>query len=76
MVYASIVPGVGSLVTMMTYAAGVAIPLLVTGALTVKANGVIVRRIGRLTVKIQKISSLVLLAAGFYILCYYFFGVA
>lgn len=75
-VYASIVPGIGSLVTMMTYSAGVAIPLLVTGALTVKANGAMVRRVGRATAKIQKISSLVLLAAGLYLLYYYFFGVA
>lgn len=71
LLYASTVPGVGSLVTMLTYSVGVAVPLLITAVLTATANESLVRKIARLTGKIQRVSGIVLLSAGVYLVYYY-----
>ena len=56
---------------MLTYSVGLAVPLLITSVLTATANDAIVRRIARLTGKIQKVSGSVLLAAGVYLIYSY-----
>jgi cytochrome c-type biogenesis protein len=71
LLYASTVPGIGALATMLTYSVGLAVPLLITSVLTATANDAIVRRIARLTGKIQKVSGSVLLAAGVYLIYSY-----
>ena len=71
LLYASTVPGIGALATMLTYSVGLAVPLLITSVLTATANDAIVRRIARLTGKIQRVSGSVLLAAGVYLIYSY-----
>jgi cytochrome c-type biogenesis protein len=71
LVYASTVPGIGALATMLTYSVGLAVPLLVTSVLTAMTNDVIVRKIARITGKIQRVSGLVLLVAGAYLVYSY-----
>jgi cytochrome c biogenesis protein CcdA len=71
LVYASTVPGLGALATMLTYSIGLAVPLLLTSILTATANDAIVRRIARVTGKIQKVSGAVLLIAGAYLVYSY-----
>lgn len=71
LVYASRVPGIGALFTMMTYSIGVAVPLLITSVLTATANDAIVRKLARMTGKIQRVSGFVLLIAGIYLLYSY-----
>jgi len=71
LLYASTVPGIGALATMLTYSVGLAVPLLITSVLTATANDAIVRRIARLTGKIQRVSGSALLAAGVYLIYSY-----
>ncbi|HEY4673543.1 MAG TPA: cytochrome c biogenesis protein CcdA [Nitrososphaerales archaeon] len=71
LLYASTVPGIGALATMLTYSVGLAVPLLITSVLTATANDAIVHRIARLTGKIQRVSGSVLLAAGVYLIYSY-----
>ncbi|MCS4538899.1 MAG: hypothetical protein HYY67_08590 [Thaumarchaeota archaeon] len=71
LLYASTVPGIGALATMLTYSVGLAVPLLITSVLTATANDAIVRRIARLTGKIQRVSGAILLAAGVYLIYSY-----
>jgi len=71
LVYASTVPGLGALATMLTYSIGLAVPLMLTSILTATANDAIVRRIARITEKIQKVSGIVLLLAGAYLVYSY-----
>ena len=72
LLYASTVPGIGALVTMLTYSIGVAVPLLLTGILTATANEAVVRKLAKMTGKIQRFSGLVLLVAGIYLVYSYF----
>ena len=71
LLYASTVPGIGALVTMLTYSIGLAVPILITSVLTATANDTIVRRIAKLTGRIQRVSGSVLLAAGVYLIYSY-----
>ncbi len=71
LVYASTVPGIGALATMLTYSVGLAVPLLVTSLLTGTANDAIVRKIARMTGKIQRVSGLVLIVAAVYLIYSY-----
>ena len=71
LLYASTVPGIGALATMLTYSIGLAVPLLITSVLTASANDAIVRKIAKLTGKIQRVSGSVLLAAGVYLIYSY-----
>lgn len=70
--YASLVPGIGTLVTMATYAVGVALPVMVTSVFAAKFNQVATERIASVALKIQKASGYILLAAGSYLIYYYF----
>ena len=69
--YASLVPGIGTLVTMATYAIGVSLPVMLTSVFAAKFNQVATERIARVDPKIQKASGYILLAAGFYLIYYY-----
>lgn len=71
LVYASTVPGIGALITMLTYSIGIAVPLLVTAVLAATANDAIVHKIARITGKIQRVSGIVLLIAGVYLVYSY-----
>ena len=71
LVYASTVPGIGALATMLTYSIGLAVPLLITSLLAATANDAIVRKIARMTGKIQRVSGLVLIAAAVYLVYTY-----
>jgi cytochrome c biogenesis protein CcdA len=71
--YASLVPGIGTLVTMTTYAIGVALPVMVTSIFAAKFNQVATERIANLAPKIQRASGYILLAAGSYLIYYYYF---
>ena len=76
LVYASTVPGIGALATMLTYSVGLAVPLLVTSLLTATANDGIIRRIARITGKLQRVSGLVLIVAAVYLFYSYLTSVA
>jgi cytochrome c biogenesis protein CcdA len=71
--YASLVPGIGTIVTMATYAIGVAFPVMVTSIFAAKFNQVVTERIASIAPRIQKASGYILLAAGSYLIYYYYF---
>ena len=71
--YASLVPGIGTLVTMATYAVGVALPVMLTSIFAAKFNQVATEKIANIAPRIQKTSGYILLAAGAYLIYYYFF---
>jgi cytochrome c biogenesis protein CcdA len=71
--YASLVPGVGTLVTMATYAFGVALPVMVTSVFAAKFNQVVTEKIANIAPRIQKASGYILLVAGAYLIYYYYF---
>jgi cytochrome c biogenesis protein CcdA len=71
--YASLVPGIGTLITMATYAIGVALPVMVTSIFAAKFNQVVTEKIANIAPKIQKASGYILLVAGSYLIYYYYF---
>jgi cytochrome c biogenesis protein CcdA len=71
--YASLVPGIGTLVTMATYATGVALPVMITSVFAAKFNQVVTEKIANIAPRIQKASGYILLAAGAYLIYYYYF---
>ena len=71
--YASLVPGIGTLVTMATYAFGVALPVMLTSVFAAKFNQVATERIASIAPRIQRVSGYILLAAGTYLIYYYYF---
>ena len=71
--YASLVPGFGTLVTMATYAIGVALPVMVTSIFAAKFNQVATEKIANIAPRIQKASGYILLVAGAYLIYYYYF---
>jgi cytochrome c biogenesis protein CcdA len=58
---------------MTTYAIGVALPVMVTSVFAAKFNQVATERIANLAPKIQRASGYILLAAGSYLIYYYYF---
>ena len=68
--YASLVPGIGTLVTMATYAIGVSLPVMLTSVFATKLNQVATERIARVAPNIQRASGYILVAAGFYLIYY------
>ncbi len=72
--YASLVPGIGTLVTMATYAIGVSLPVMLTSVFAAKFNQVATERIVSVVPRIQKVSGYILLAAGSYLIYYYYFS--
>ncbi len=71
LLYASLTPGLEAFITMLTYSTGVAIPLVITGILTGTANIRGIQKIGRLTAKINRLSGIILIGAGIYLIYYY-----
>jgi cytochrome c-type biogenesis protein len=72
LLYASIVPGLGTIVTILTYSFGVALPVVVTSLLAAKLNQVIIQRIAKIANRVQKASGYVLIVAGMYLIYYYY----
>ncbi len=70
--YASLAPGLGALVTMLTYAFGVAVPLIATGVLAARASQEIITRAASIAPKLHRASGVILMAAGAYLIYYYY----
>lgn len=70
--YASLVPGIGTLITMSTYAIGVALPVMVTSVFAAKFNQVVTEKIANIAPRIQKATGYILLVAGSYLIYYYY----
>jgi len=73
--YSSLSPGLGTLVTLLTYATGVAFPVVVTSLLASKLNQVVITRIASVAPRLQKASGYVLMLAGAYLVYYYYSNV-
>lgn len=72
LLYASLSPGLGSTITMLTYASGVAIPLIITAILAAKINQLALTRIAHIAPKIHRASGFALIAAGAYLTYYWY----
>lgn len=70
--YASLAPGFGAVITLFTYAFGVAIPLIATGILAAKANQLVITRLTNVAPKVHRASGFILMAAGAYLIYYYY----
>ncbi len=64
---------IGALITMATYAVGVALPVMVTSVFAAKFNQMVTEKIANIAPRIQKASGYILLAAGAYLIYYYYF---
>nr|NIN52551.1 hypothetical protein [Nitrososphaeria archaeon] len=70
--YASLTPGLGALITMLTYSLGVAIPLIATGVLAAKTNQVVIKRLAYMAPRIHRAAGFILMGAGIYLIYYYY----
>lgn len=70
-IYATLASEAGPLGIMLAYAAGVITPLIIVGTLASLLGQALVRKLGILTHHLHRISGIILIAAGIYMLYYY-----
>ena len=73
--YASLFPGLGGLITMLTYGTGVAIPLIISSVLVSRVDYTNMRSIGNILSKIHAGSAIFIIFAGIYLIAFYYVNV-
>ncbi|MHA2278519.1 MAG: cytochrome c biogenesis CcdA family protein [Candidatus Kariarchaeaceae archaeon] len=70
--YASLTPGLGALITMIIYSVGVAIPLIITAILASKINDLVLTRLTNYLPMLHKGTGIVLIITGVYLIYYWY----
>jgi cytochrome c biogenesis protein CcdA len=72
LLFASVSSRVGATLIILTYALGVAIPLVITSLLARQLNQLLLARISKIAERVHRFSGLVLIAAGLYMVYYWY----